>query len=86
MAPSLLVTNDGEAEAQDISVKINGTPIMELDQWKEVRQLGPGGSVRYLLTRTEGNSWLFKIEISWADEAHAVQRWRSELMLAVAGD
>ena len=94
-SPSLLVINDGEAKARDIFVKIDGTPILELhprrghfivrDQ-KEVRQLGPGGSARYMLTRTRGTSSLFQAEISWADEASAAQSWRSELSLAVAGD
>ena len=93
--PSLLVINDGEATARDISIKIDGTPIMELDRWeahfvvrdqKEVRQLGPGGSVRYILSRTKGISSLFQIEIGWADEAHPAQSWCSELSLAVAGD
>ena len=98
MFPTLLVINSGEAKARDISVKINGTPIFELalkdhppghfivrDQM-EVRQLGPGGSARYILTRTSGKASLFQIEISWADETNAAQSWRSELSLAVAGD
>ena len=95
-SPSLLVVNDGEATARDISVKIDGTPIVELEHvpeghfivrdQKEVRRLGPGGSARYILTRTKGISSLFQIEVSWADEANAAQSWRSELSLAVAGD
>ena len=91
-SPALLVINDGEAKARDISVKIDGTPILEYrghfivrDQ-KEARQLGPGGSARYILTRTMGTPSLFQIEISWADEASAAQSWRSELSLPVAGD
>ncbi len=92
--PSLLVINDGEAEARDISIKIDGAPILEhrpqghfiVRDQKEVRQLGPGGSARYILTRTTGISSIFQIEISWADEAGASQSWRSELSLAVAGD
>ena len=95
MAPSLSVTNEGEAQARDISIKIDGTPIMELDRWKayfivrdqkEVRQLGPGGSFRYILCRTKGIGAVFQIEISWADEANSEQRWSSELSLAVSGD
>ena len=92
--PSLLVVNDGEAEARDISIKIDGTPILEhrpqghfiVRDQKEVRRLRPGGSAHYLLTRTTGISSLFQIEISWADEASTSQSWRSELSLAVAGD
>ena len=93
-SPALLVINDGAAEARDISVKIDGTPIMEhgpqghfiVRDQKEVRQLGPGGSARYILTRTTGIASLFQVEISWSDEASAAQTWCSELSLAVAGD
>ena len=93
-SPALLVINDGEAKARDISIKIDGTPILEhrprghfiVRDQKEVRQLGPGGSARYILTRTRGTSSLFQVEISWADEASAAQSWRSELSLAAAGD
>ena len=93
-SPALLVINDSEAKARDISVKIDGTPILEhrprghfiVRDQKEVRQLGPGGSARYILTRTMGTPSLFQIEISWADEASAAQSWRSELSLPVAGD
>ena len=93
-SPALLVVNDGSAEARDISVRIDGIPILEYrprghfivrDQ-KEVRQLGPGGSARYILTRTTGIPSLFQIEISWTDDANAAQSWRSELSLAAAGD
>lgn len=94
MYPSLLVVNDGEAEARDISIKIDGTPILErrphghfiVRDQKEVRKLGPGGSARYILTRTKGICSLFQIEISWADKASSSQSWCSELSLAVAGD
>ena len=93
-SPSLLVINDGEANARDIFVKIDGTPILEhrprghfiVRDQKEVRQLGPGGLARYILTRTRGTASLFQVEISWADEASAAQSWRSELSLAVAGE
>ena len=92
--PSLLVFNDGASEARDISIKIGGTPIMEqrpqghfvVRDQQEVRHLGPGGSARYILTRTKGISSLFQIEINWTDDASALQSWRSELSLAVAGD
>ena len=93
--PSLVVTNEGEAQARDLSIKIDGTPIFELDQWeayfivrdqKEVRQLGPGGSFRYILCRTKGIGTVFQIEIRWTDEASSEQRWCSELSLAVSGD
>ena len=47
--PALLLLNDGIAEARNISVKIDGTPILEhalvLSGQKEVRQLGPGGKL-----------------------------------------
>ena len=93
-SPSLLIINNGAAEARDISVKIDGTPILEhrprghfiVRNQTEVRQLGPGGSARYILTRTTGIASLFQVEISWADESSATQSWRSELSLAVAGD
>ena len=93
-SPALLVINDGEAKARDISIKIAGTPILEhrpqghfiVRDQKEVRQLGPGGSARYILTRTMGTPSLFEVEISWADEASAAQSWRSELSLPVTGE
>ena len=93
-SPALLVINDGAAEARDISVRIDGTPILEhrprghfiVREQKEIRQLGPGGSTRYILTRTTGIASLFQVEISWVDEASAAQGWRSELSLPVAGD
>ena len=92
--PTLSIVNDGATEARDISVRIDGTPILEhrpqghfiVRDQKEVRHLGPGGSTRYILTRTKGSSSIFQVEISWADEASggaelafrdvAAGRWR----------
>ena len=92
--PTLSIINDGAAEARDISVSIDGTPILEhrpqghfiVRDQEEVRRLGPGGSTRYILTRTKGSSSRFQVEISWADKASATQSWRSELLLPIAGD
>ena len=88
-SPALLVTNDGAAEARNISIKIDGTPILKhrivlrtlLINQKEIRQLGPGGSARYMLALTMGTPSLIQVEIGWADEASAAQSWRSNLSL-----
>ena len=82
---ALLVSNDGAAEARNISVKIDGTPILEhrivMRGQNEAHQLGPGGSVRYILALTMGIPHLIQVEIRWADEAGEAQRWSSDLSL-----
>ena len=84
-SPALLVMNDGAAEARDISIKIDGIPIAQhrnvLSGEQEVRQLGPGGSARYILALTSGTPPLIQVEIGWADGAGEAQRWRSDLSL-----
>ena len=84
-SPALLVMNDGAAEARDISIKIDGIPIAQhhnvLSGEYEVRQLGPGGSARYMLALTSGTPPLIQVEIGWADGAGEAQRWRSDLSL-----
>ena len=59
-SPALLVMNDGAAEARDISIKIDEIPIAQhhnvLSGEQEVRQLGPGGSARYMLALTSADS------------------------------
>ena len=84
-SPALLVSNDGAAEARNISVKIDGTPILEhrivLRGQDEAQQLGPGGSVRYILALTMGTPPLIQVEISWADGAGEAQSWSSGLSL-----
>ena len=83
-SPALLVINDGAAEARNISVKIDGTPILKhslVGNREEVRQLGPGGSVRYILALTMGSPSLVQVEIGWADGAGLAQSWRSDLSL-----
>ena len=82
---ALLVMNDGVAEARDISIKIDGIPIAQhhnvLSGEQEVRQLGPGGSARYMLALISGTPPLIQVEIGWADGAGEAQRWRSDLSL-----
>ena len=84
-SPALLVMNDGAAEALDISIKIDEIPIAQhhnvLSGEQEVRQLGPGGSARYMLALTSGTPPLIQVEIGWADGAGEAQRWRSDLSL-----
>ena len=84
-SPALLVMNDGAAEARDISIEIDGIPIAQhhnvLSGDQEVRQLGPGGSARYMLALTSGTPPLIQVEIGWADGAGEAQRWRSDLSL-----
>ena len=84
-SPALLVSNDGAAEGRNISVKIDGTPILEhrivLRGQDEAQQLGPGGSVRYILALTMGTPPLIQVEISWADGAGEAQSWSSGLSL-----
>ena len=84
-SPALLVMNDGAAEARDISIKIDEIPIAQhhnvLSGEQEVRQLGPGGSARYMLALTSGTPPLIQVEIGWADGAGEAQRWRSDLSL-----
>ena len=84
-SPALLVSNDGAAEARNISVKIDGTPILEhrivLRGQDEAQQLGPGGSVRYILALTMGTPPLIQVEIRWADGAGEAQSWSSGLSL-----
>ena len=84
-SPALLVTNDGAAEARNISVKIDGIPISEdssVVNQEEVRQLGPGGSFRYILaTQTLDSPSLVRIEIGWVDGVGTAHSWRSELSL-----
>ena len=84
-SPALLVSNDGAAEARNISVKIDGTPISEhhivLSGPEEARQLGPGGSARYPLFLSSGTPLLIQVEISWADGAGEPQSWSSGLSL-----
>ena len=84
-SPALLVMNDGAAEARDISIKIDGIPIAQhhnvLSGGQEVRQLGPGGSARYMLALISGTPPLIQVEIGWADGAGEAQRWRSDLSL-----
>ena len=84
-SPALLVINDGAAEARNISVKIDGTPILQHSvvpgNQEEVRQLGPGGSARYILALTMGSPPLVQVEIGWADKAGAAQSWCSDLSL-----
>ena len=82
-SPALLVINDGVAEARNISINIDGTPILEhsivMHNQQEVQLLGPGGSTRYILVLTIGTPSLIHVEIGWDDEAVSGQSWRSEL-------
>ena len=84
-SPALLVINDGAAEARDISVIIDGTPVLKHPLvprgQKEVRQLGPEGAARYILSLTMGSPSLVQVEIGWTDGAGAAQSWRSDLTL-----
>ena len=84
-SPALLVSNDGAAEARNISVKIDGTPILEHPivpgGQEEARQLGSGGSARYILALPMGTPPLIQVEISWADGAGEAQSWSSGLSL-----
>ena len=48
---------------------------------EEARQLGPGGSARYMLALTMRSPLRVQVEIGWADEASAAQSWRSNLSL-----
>ena len=85
-SPALLVSNDGAAEARNISVKIDGTPILEHPivlgvGGQEARQLGPGGSARYPIFLSSGTPSLIQVEISWADGAGEAQSWSSGLSL-----
>ena len=82
----LLVSNDGAAEARNISVKIDGTPILEHRivlgvGGQEARQLGPGGSARYPIFLSSGTPSRIQVEISWADGAGEAQSWSSSLSL-----
>ena len=82
----LLVSNDGAAEARNISVKIDGTPILEHRivlgvGGQEARQLGPGGSARYPIFLSSGTPSLIQVEISWTDGAGEAQSWSSGLSL-----
>ena len=55
-------------------------PIVLRNQ-QEVRQLGPGGSARYILVLTMGAPSLIQVEIRWADAAGSEKSWLSELSL-----
>ena len=80
----LLVSNEGAARAQNISIKIAGTPILEhriVPGGEEVRQLGPGGEACYMLALTSGSPLSVPVEISWSDEAGAAQNWISDVAL-----
>ena len=79
----LVVLNEGPSAARQISVTINGTPLIEHDRIPRgqqlVRNLGPGGRAAYLFSLTMGTPPVYTIAIEWEDDSGRPGNWSSEL-------
>lgn len=68
----LVITNRGPAEAQEISVLINGKPLKEFRAFvddREIRRVGPHNSIRYRLVFTANMDLSFEVTINWSDDS-----------------
>jgi hypothetical protein len=80
----LLIENDGQAEAREIEVRLDGRPFREhpaafADQC-EVGPLGPGSQARYPLKITlDGPGPPFALELTWQDDSGEPGRFRTTL-------
>jgi hypothetical protein len=79
----LVITNRGPAEAQEISVLINGKPLKEFPAFvddKEIRGIGPHSSIRYRMAFTFGMDTSFDVTINWSDNSGEQGIYQTTLM------
>jgi len=81
----LLIENRGEGEGRDISVVLDGKPILQhpavAQRQEEVRQLGPRSSCRYLLGISFQTPAPRYVEITWSDDSGEPGVYRTTLSL-----
>jgi hypothetical protein len=68
----LVITNRGPAEAQEISVLINGKPLKEFRAFvddQEIRRVGPYSSFHYRMVFTSNMDMSFEVTINWSDDS-----------------
>lgn len=81
----LRIYNDGEAEAHDVKVRLDGMPILEHrcmpSGQTEVSRIGPRSYAQYLAVLTMGNMPPWDIAITWTDDSGEPGLYRTTLTL-----
>ena len=82
-AYTLHVINDGESEARDVVVEMDGAPLIEHPAFpgnqEPISFVGPRAYVRRLLVGASGRVPPWQISITWTDDSGPGRTFRSEL-------
>ena len=80
----LVIQNNGPADARNIRLFVNGTPISkhrdfvsQLDEF--VSQLSSGSKIEYLMVLTGDSSGVFNLEMLWDDDTNEPRRAQTVL-------
>jgi hypothetical protein len=78
------VANTGQAEARDIHVVVDGTPIAQhemffVEDGALVTRLGSGAGVSYLVVVPFGSLRVIDVHIGWTNESGERSEWQSQL-------
>jgi len=83
MVYTLRISNVGEAPARNVTVTIDGKPVLERpavpEAAREIRQVGPGSSFGYPLAITRGCHPPFEIDIAWEDDSGVPGQFKTTL-------
>lgn len=75
----LVVVNDGAVTARNVTVLLDGHPMMQnrlvLRGQTEIKKLGPGVDVGYLLAVMMGSPDLLDVRITWEDDTGEPRSW-----------
>ena len=79
----LLVKNEGEAEAREITMKMDGKPVLEHEiipeGETEKRFLGPKSHFHYIMTPILAKRSVIDIEITWQDDSDEQGNYRTTI-------
>jgi len=82
---TLVINNEGNSEAREIKVRIDGKPLLEHpvipSNETEIRTVGPKSFIRYNLAIASGNTGPFEVEIGWSDDSGEPGSYRTTLTL-----
>lgn len=81
----LQITNTGRADALDVQVQIDGTPIEKHQLFRRASErisvIGPDASIEVLMMTFDGMPDSYLVELDWENASGGPGRWRSQVTL-----
>lgn len=79
----ILVANRGECKATQVSVRVDGMPVLEHDLVPkgvpEIREIPAGGTISYLMAPHFGSPTTISVELQWEDASGEQGAWDAPL-------